>query len=186
MNHGREHPGVRSYQQFIFKIREKMRDVEVVPPDGLRSLSDPRGKYATRCFEMAWFYVITHKNVEGIHYVVGEALVGGLGLHAWVELPNDVVFDGVMQRFYSRAAYYDRQHVKVYYRYTGAAAVEIHSALHRNLGDEATWAWHLHLGLPWGDASAPLLIDSDLAVRRLAKKGLGPGKVRSSRRRKTT
>jgi hypothetical protein len=32
----------------------------------------------------------------------------GLGQrHAWVELPGDVVFDGVLQRFYKKLAYYD-------------------------------------------------------------------------------
>ena len=134
---------------------------------------------------MAWLYVVSHDHVEGIHYVVGEAYVGGHGLHAWVELPNDLVFDGVMQRFYPRAAYYDRQNARVYYRYTGAAAVQIHRALDRKFGDEATWAWHHYLGLPWGDASAPLLIDSDQAVRLLAENGLGDGKVISWRRRKT-
>jgi hypothetical protein len=169
----------------IFRIREQMKDVEVVPPDELRSLSDPSRVYARWCFEMAYLYVVSHDHVEGIHYVVGEASVGGCGLHAWVELPNDVVFDGVMQRFYRREAYDERQHVKVYYRYTGAAAVEIVVALRRKLGNEATWAWHLHLGLPWGQASAPLLIDSDLAVRLLAEKGLGTGKALSWRRRKT-
>jgi hypothetical protein len=184
MNHGQEQPSDLC-QQRIFKIREEMRDVEVVPPDELRSDADPSRVYARSCFVMAWLYVVSHDHVEGIHYVVGEAYVGGHGLHAWVELPNDVVFDGVMQRFYRRAAYYDRQLVKVYYRYTGAAAVEIKRALRLNLGAEATWAWHLHLRLPWGEASAPLLIDLDLAVRLLAAKGLGPGKVRSWRRRKT-
>jgi hypothetical protein len=58
------------------------------------------------CFRAALSYVFRHE-IPGLVLVHGtiEQPVGRIE-HAWVELPGDIVFDGVAQRFYRRDGYY--------------------------------------------------------------------------------
>src|ERR1019366_9751139 len=41
----------------------------------------------------------------------------------WVELPGNVVFDGVLQRFYDLGKYYESEYARPWYRFTRRAVV---------------------------------------------------------------
>ena len=53
--------------------------------------------------------MLEHPDIDGlllVHGVVSHAPYFLPFDHAWVELPGDVVFDGVVQRFFTRGSYY--------------------------------------------------------------------------------
>ena len=56
---------------------------------------------------MSGFGDRTTDDIRLVHgtYLCGGTCLDGTG-HAWVEIGDDVVFDGVVQRFYDRASYY--------------------------------------------------------------------------------
>ncbi len=73
----------------------------------------PGRRYWGDCFRRAAEYMLDRclpgapcPPQEGLRLVHGTGRSGSeLGAHAWVELPGDLVFDGVQQRFYDRADY---------------------------------------------------------------------------------
>ena len=59
-------------------------------------------------------------HIEGMRLIHG---VNSLFLdHAWVELPNNIVFDGVLQRFYAQDRYYSTTWARKEAEYTWEAA----------------------------------------------------------------
>ena len=58
--------------------------------------------YWKLCYKKAWDYVCGRNDVILCHGLYTKYQVG----HAWVELPGNIVFDGVMQRFYAKEDYY--------------------------------------------------------------------------------
>src|SRR5690349_15123598 len=55
-------------------------------------------------------YVLDHAEIKGMRLIHGVVSHPPLFVpldHAWVELPGDIVFDGVLQTFFTRASYYD-------------------------------------------------------------------------------
>ncbi|WP_088227300.1 hypothetical protein [Desulfosporosinus sp. FKB] len=72
-----------------------------IPGDGKVHLHD--------CFKTAWNYVV---DISSLGTPINAWLVHGkINVyadidHAWVELDNEVVFDGVLQRFYKKDCYY--------------------------------------------------------------------------------
>jgi hypothetical protein len=58
-----------------------------------------------------------------MYYVFGRAVCGGIQEHGWVELPANVVFDGVLQRFYDLGRYYESEYAMPWYRFTRPAVV---------------------------------------------------------------
>jgi hypothetical protein len=108
--------------------------------------------------------------IKGVHYVFGTAACGGWQQHGWVEIGN-IVFDGVLQRFYDKAKYYYSEHAMPWYKFTRSAVLWI-----LEQGFE-TWQWDVHLQLPWAksalDRTAPVLhIDRKDAQRFFAAKAL--------------
>ena len=58
----------------------------------------------------------------------------GAGIaHSWLELPGDVVFDGVTQRFYRQTAYYERRGAEVDRTFTVFEAL-LMTARHHHFG----------------------------------------------------
>ena len=54
-------------------------------------------------------YVLDHAEIKGMRLIHGVVSHPPLFVpidHAWVELPGDIVFDGVLQTFFTRASYY--------------------------------------------------------------------------------
>jgi hypothetical protein len=69
----------------------------------------PRRRYPQQCYARTVKYVIDHPAIDGlrlVHGVVSHAPNFAPLDHAWVELPGEVVFDGVVQAFFTRASYY--------------------------------------------------------------------------------
>ncbi|SDN61922.1 hypothetical protein SAMN05443253_11514 [Bacillus sp. OK048] len=44
--------------------------------------------------------------------------------HAWIELPNNIIFDGVLQQFYDKHGYYDTYKITKINEYTPVEARE--------------------------------------------------------------
>jgi hypothetical protein len=69
----------------------------------------PRRRYPQQCYAKTARYVLDHADIRGmrlIHGVVSHPPMFVPLDHAWVELPGDIVFDGVLQTFFTRASYY--------------------------------------------------------------------------------
>jgi hypothetical protein len=69
----------------------------------------PRRRYPQQCYSRTASYVLNHPDIEGMQLVHGVASHEPRHVpfdHAWVELPGHVVFDGVVQTFFTRASYY--------------------------------------------------------------------------------
>src|SRR5579859_1879972 len=76
---------------------------------GWASHTWPRRRYPQQCYPRTVKYVVDHPSIDGlrlVHGVVSHAPHFVPLDHAWVELPGDVVFDGVVQAFFNRASYY--------------------------------------------------------------------------------
>lgn len=167
-------------------IRDGMRDIEAAVPDDYRFGTSPDEVYQGQCFWQAYIYAQMHYPRHGFLYAYGEAALGalfGVGLHAWVELPGEVVFDGTLQRFYRRPAYYERQHARPYYLFTAEAAGRVFVELDDRLG-KVVWYWDHFLGLPWSHpGDPPLRIDLAEAERRMATSPRMPPPRKPKRRR---
>ena len=128
---------------------------EVEVPRRYSLYTDRNTQYPRQCFEEAYRYVDMHR-IRGMTYVFGTAVCGGMQQHAWVELPENIVFDGTLQRFYDRDKYYDSECAMPWYRFTRSAV--------RWIVDQrfTTWRWDMHLRLPWAksamDSSAEVLL----------------------------
>jgi hypothetical protein len=79
-----------------------------VEPDWTRG-TWPRRHYPQQCYVKTVKYVLDHPEIKGtrlVHGVVSHAPHFVPLDHAWVELPGDIVFDGVVQTFFTRSSYY--------------------------------------------------------------------------------
>jgi hypothetical protein len=69
----------------------------------------PGRRYPQQCYPKTVKYVLDHPEIDGmrlIHGVVSHAPHYVPLDHAWVELPGEIVFDGVVQTFFTRWSYY--------------------------------------------------------------------------------
>jgi hypothetical protein len=69
----------------------------------------PRRHYPQQCYPRTVKYVFDHPEIDDlrlVHGVVSHAPHFVPLDHAWVELPGEVVFDGVVQVFFTRDSYY--------------------------------------------------------------------------------
>jgi len=113
----------------------------------------PRRRYPQQCYVKTLKYVVDHPEIHGmrlIHGVVSHAPHRIPFEHAWVELPGDVVFDGVVQAFFTRVSYY---------AVMAAVALDAYSP------PETTrmFAKHAHPG-PWNAKWVPTLIQLEAYV----------------------
>ena len=81
----------------------RLKPYEIEPPEGCRTGKNKR-VYERLCYQKAFEYIV-HVNPDNARLVHGIYTPLKLG-HAWIELPGEIVFDGVMQRFYSKDGYY--------------------------------------------------------------------------------
>ena len=78
---------------------------EVIVDQLLKTGIHPNRLFPRLCFKKAFHYICDHHDVAGIrlvHGLTGRHLSTG---HGWVELPGEVIFDGVVQRFFTRPSY---------------------------------------------------------------------------------
>jgi len=69
----------------------------------------PRRRYPQQCYARTTRYMLQHLDIEGARLVHGRIAHAPYFVpmaHAWVELPGEIVFDGVVQAFFTRASYY--------------------------------------------------------------------------------
>jgi hypothetical protein len=69
----------------------------------------PRRRYPQQCYPRTTKYVLEHADIPGMRLVHGVASHAPHFVpldHAWVLLPGNVVFDGVVQAFFTHASYY--------------------------------------------------------------------------------
>ena len=148
--------------------------VSDVPPLWLEGV-EPQAIYPQECFYRAYSYAthLSRFSTKGIWLVHGEC---GLcfGCHAWVELPDGLVFDGVFQQFYRIEDWEKRILGRAWYKYTPRAAIRISynmpktdDGLHRLDG------WHKSLKLPFIFAGTDSLeIDDEKAEELIVLNGL--------------
>jgi hypothetical protein len=82
----------------------------------------PRRRYPQQCYVKTVKYVFDHPEIIGmrlIHGVVSHAPHLVPFDHAWVELPGDIVFDGVVQTFFTHLSYYGVMAAVALDRYSG-------------------------------------------------------------------
>ncbi len=125
--------------------------------------------YPQECYYRAHRYA-THpgRMEEGVFLVHGETglLFGG---HAWVELPDGLVFDGVFQQFYPLDVWDQEAIPHRWYKFTPLAAGIITARLRKT--HPGLYRWDAVLKLPWGDPAKPLVIDGDMANQLLLAQG---------------
>ena len=88
-------------------LLESAQQVAVEP--GWAARTWPRRRYPQQCYPRTTKYVLDHPDIDGLQLVHGVVSHAPHFLpfdHAWVELPRDVVFDGVVQRFFTGVSYY--------------------------------------------------------------------------------
>src|SRR5437879_4329232 len=80
--------------------RTRMRKIEVTVSTDCNAGTEPRRLFPTDCYEQAYRYLTTRAcPTNGMWLVCGYANLAVPYQHYWVELPDDVVFDGSLQRF---------------------------------------------------------------------------------------
>lgn len=123
--------------------------------------------YPGQCFWRSFQYAVdpARESVPGVWLVHGESDFSD-GSHAWVELPDGLVFDAVLQRWYPDYYGAAGQNGKAWYKYTPDAAWLIYNELNDDDSSETVgFRFDRFLWLPWGDSKNPLLIDYERATR---------------------
>lgn len=119
--------------EYITKSEEErikeMSVFEVLPPDEYRT-GEPISHNPKGCFEKSFQYM-DNIQLEGGMLVHGMYFPWGVPEnkfsyvdHAWVELPGDIVFDGVLQRFYRKMDYYKYYNAIKVYEYAYDEAIK--------------------------------------------------------------
>jgi hypothetical protein len=120
----------------------------------------PRRRYPQQCYAKTVKYVLNHPAIPGmrlIHGVVSHAPRRIPFEHAWVELPGGVVFDGVVQAFFTRVSYYSVM---------AAVALDAYSAPQTT----RLLAEHAHPG-PWNAkwVPTPIQLEAYVATARASQ-----------------
>jgi hypothetical protein len=112
-----------------------------VEPDWARR-TWPRRRYPQQCYARTSRYVLDHLQIEGMRLVHGVVSHGPRFVpfdHAWVEMPGDVVFDGVVQLFFTRPSYYAVMSAMTLDTYSAAETVHLVES-HKHPGPwNASW-----------------------------------------------
>jgi len=95
------------FQRVGKELLYSARQVEVEA--GWKRRTWPRRRYPQQCYARTTKYMLQHLEIEGarlVHGMIAHAPYFVPMAHAWVELPGEIVFDGVVQAFFSRDSYY--------------------------------------------------------------------------------
>jgi hypothetical protein len=78
--------------------------------------------FTGRCYEMGIRYVTTHGGIEGMLLVHGAYIILSRGSlysgHCWVELPEGIVYDGTLCKFYTQEGYAQVTGATAFRKYT--------------------------------------------------------------------
>jgi hypothetical protein len=176
---------VRVAEADLRRQLHRLRSAEVDVPAIWQKGIDPRVQYPGECFCRAYHYVIDLVQRlpanEHIWLVHGE--YGISTGHAWVELPGDVVFGAVLQRFYEKPGYYETQSASPWYKYSPAAAMIIAANIPADNSETRRYGgWHLVLKLPWADPQNPTVIEHDQVIELLITARLLPDLAKPSKK----
>jgi hypothetical protein len=149
-------------QDWMLRTDERLKCHQVEVPKNWRKQVVPEYYFPRECYPRAIYFVRNSPHLPEALYVLGEAACGGIQQHGWVEI-GDVVFDGVLQEFYSKAGYYESESVRPWYRFTRKATMWIDRMSKRQ--ESWSYRWDVMLGLPWADYANPELIDLETAKR---------------------
>lgn len=89
-------------RRWMDDLLERLALAEVRVPRRYSIYTFPHRQFPRKCFARACYYVKLHRT-KGIQCVLGTAVCGGLQ-HGWAEIGN-IVFNGVLQRFYDKGKY---------------------------------------------------------------------------------
>jgi len=90
--------------QSVKNARDGYKNIEV-EVDQSYKINVRNRVYPKSCYNKSWDYMLGH-DIENMVLVHGNFTLFGLKWgHAWVEIDN-VIFDGVYQRFYDKDLYY--------------------------------------------------------------------------------
>ena len=120
-------------------VRERRRATTAALAPWRRTVStdvlcgaQPSRRHWADCYRRACNYVLAHTPGKGAcpplagirlaHGVCGDAT--DQWAHAWVELPDGLIFDGVRQAFYDRGGYYQVLHAVAEATYDAPAMIE--------------------------------------------------------------
>jgi hypothetical protein len=149
---------------------ELLRPHLVEVPKPWRRQVVPDNYFPGECFSRSIYFVGQSPHLPQALYVIGEAVCGGIQQHGWVEIVGDdgqeVVFDAVMQEFYSKTGYYE--HAWPWYRFTRKATMWLDRKQQRQ--ETWTYRWDCVLQLPWAKAGRGAAVDYNLdTAKRLWK-----------------
>jgi hypothetical protein len=102
---------VKEMKKLMYKhakdTREKYRHLEV-EVDPMYKLNVKNRVYPKCCFDKSWDYIAGAFSPKNARLVHGTCLaLGDIRIqHGWIELEENIVFDGVYQRFYDKEKYY--------------------------------------------------------------------------------
>jgi hypothetical protein len=122
--------------QAVKKAREQYKDmvVEVDPKymDGVTNRVYPKS-----CFDKSWEYIIKSLCSENIRLVHGTCMaLDFIPIeHGWIEIGDNIVFEGVYQRFYDKEKYYAARGLVKHFEY--------------NLKDVRKLSWETKHKGPW-------------------------------------
>jgi hypothetical protein len=109
---------------------------------GWASHTWPYRRYPQQCYPRTTKYVLDHPHINGmqlVHGVISHPPHFVPLEHAWVELPGNVVFDGVVQAFFEQGSYYAVMAAVPLDRYSGPETRRLVAA-HRHPGPwNARW-----------------------------------------------
>lgn len=159
-----EHRHLQFVTDMVREQLVRLAPAEIAVPRRYSIYTSPHCQFPTLCFPRACHYVQTHR-IKGIEYVYGSSLGGGMGNHGWVELPGNVLFDGVLQRFYDKTEYYRIEYAMPWYRFTRTAVLWL-------LDQHMPWCWDMTLLLPWADSAHDRNVQARLIDRKAAQKYL--------------
>jgi hypothetical protein len=128
------------------KAEERLRPALADVPKQLKRLCLDYW-FPGECFPRAILLVRTNPKLATAEYILGEAVIGGLGQHGWVEF-EDLVFDPVLQEWYPKEGYYASACANPWYRFSRPATMYL--ARRMDKLPEFTYRWDCWLNLPWG------------------------------------
>jgi hypothetical protein len=105
--------------QAVKKAREQYEDMIVgVDPKYMDGVTNR--VYPKSCFDKSWEYIVNSlyhselKLVHGTCITLGRIVIK----HGWIEIGEDIVFEGVYQRFYNKKKYYEARGLIKHVEYT--------------------------------------------------------------------
>jgi hypothetical protein len=105
--------------QKVKRDREEYRDMEI-DVDSIYKINVINRVYPKECYAKSWDYIVYSSYPENLVLVHGTCtIMGGLKIgHGWVEIGENILFEGVYQRFYDKEKYYAARGLVKHFEYT--------------------------------------------------------------------